>query len=112
MENQKPDDTLKWPQLLCRVISEDYWQRCYVSGYAQLVLPISIGTTKHEISCWRPIDLTSNESKMRDYFLGQPSSFELLKNIGIKDSAIGNVSKFDTLVEDDNCDMAKKTCRS
>uniref|UniRef100_A0AC34F6L9 Meckel syndrome type 1 protein n=1 Tax=Panagrolaimus sp. ES5 TaxID=591445 RepID=A0AC34F6L9_9BILA len=88
MENTEPDDILKWPQLLCRVISEDYWQRTYISGYSQILLPINIGQTEYKVPCWRPANMSNNVSKMRDYFLGQPISLQALENLGIKDSAV------------------------
>uniref|UniRef100_A0A914P4G9 Meckel syndrome type 1 protein n=1 Tax=Panagrolaimus davidi TaxID=227884 RepID=A0A914P4G9_9BILA len=90
IENEKSDDILKWPQLLCRVISEDYWQRSYVSGYSQLLLPLNIGATEYRVPCWRTADLTNNVSIMRDYFLGQPISVQSLENLGISDSAVDN----------------------
>jgi len=90
--SNKPKDgcPIKWPHLLCKVVSEDYWQRCFVDGYAQLSLPTTVGKHSLEVFCWRPTNPNNQLAKMKDFFLGQAVDIHSIENQGIVDSVIGN----------------------
>lgn len=81
---------IKWPHLLCKVVSEDYWQRCFVNGYGQVSLPTTPGKHSLEVFCWRPVNPNNHLAKMKDFFLGQAVDIHSIENQGIIDSAIGN----------------------
>lgn len=81
---------IKWPHLLIKVMSEDYWQRSFVNGYGELSLPITSGKHSYSIHCWRPINPNNHFSIMKDYFLGQSIDIHSIENQGIIDSSINN----------------------
>ncbi|KAE9556145.1 hypothetical protein FO519_000633 [Halicephalobus sp. NKZ332] len=92
--------SIKWPHLLCKVVSEDYWQRCFVNGYTQLSLPTTVGKHSLETFCWRPVNPNNHLAKMKDFFLGQAVDIHSIENQGIINSAIGNtVSNISILSE-------------
>uniref|UniRef100_A0AC34PV61 Meckel syndrome type 1 protein n=1 Tax=Panagrolaimus sp. JU765 TaxID=591449 RepID=A0AC34PV61_9BILA len=80
-----------WPRLLCKVVSEDYWQRNYVDGYGQIPLPTKAGRHALEVYCWRPINPRNYLFQMKDYFLGQAVDLQSINRLGISGNCIGKM---------------------
>uniref|UniRef100_A0A7E4VAW8 Arrestin_C domain-containing protein n=1 Tax=Panagrellus redivivus TaxID=6233 RepID=A0A7E4VAW8_PANRE len=88
--NVDPFSTIKVPHLQCRVVAEDGWQRCYVDGYAEIALPLTLGQHEVTVDCWRPVNPNSYVSEMKDFFLGQPVDVKKLADLSISSATIAN----------------------
>ncbi|CAN7937672.1 unnamed protein product, partial [Ixodes hexagonus] len=87
-------------QLYLEVISQDFWSRFHVEGYAYCDIPNNPGQTSLSLKTWRPVP-TSLSSRMRRFFTGGDPQLRDLSNAAIPADAAPakRLSKYGILTE-------------
>ncbi|EEC20259.1 B9 protein, putative, partial [Ixodes scapularis] len=69
-------------QLYLEVISQDFWSRFHVEGYAYCDVSNNPGRTSMSLKTWRPVS-TRLDSRMRRFFTGGDPQLRDLSNTAV-----------------------------
>lgn len=98
--NREDGDLDSVAQLYLEVISQDFWSRFHVEGYAYCDVPNNPGRTSMSLKTWRPVS-TRLGSRMRRFFTGGDPQLRDLSNTAVPaDAAPGKrLSKYGIVTE-------------